>query len=768
MKKIILLFFVAFSFISVFAQNYTISGTITDADNSETLIGATIRVKGMPTGGAISNEYGFYSITIPKGKQTLIVQYGGYSTDSIPVSLNQNMTQDIKLTTQSKALKEIVVSGQKSNDNITTAQTGLQKLDMTEINKLPVLFGEKDIIKSLQLLPGVKSNGDGGGGIFVRGGTGDENLILLDEAVVYNSSHLLGFFSTFNSDAIKNVDLYKGTAPAQYGGRLSSVMDIRMKDGNKQKYEADGSIGIISSKLSVEGPIVKDKGSFFISGRRTYADLFLQLSNKFKGTSLYFYDLNMKANYTLGKKDAIYLSGYFGRDDLGLKDLFGINWGNATGTLRWNHIINNKLFSNTSLILSNYSYIVGVTRSGTDFSLNSNIQDYNLKQEFQYYINTQNTLKFGLSSIYHTILPGEVSQSGIVTRKLQNQYSWENALYISDEWKVAKWMNLNGGLRYSSFSVLGAGNFYNLDAQHNVTDTIHYNNGDIVKTYFNPEPRFNASFLLSDASSFKASYSRNTQYLHLISNTTSSSPTDKWMSTDNNVKPEIADLYSIGYFQNFKKDEYESSVEVYYKDMQNQIDYKDGADILFNDQIATQLLSGIGRAYGLELYLKKKTGKLTGWISYTLSRTEKKIDGINDDKWYNARQDKTHDISIVASYDISKKVNISANWVYSTGNAVTFPSGKYYVDNQIVWLYTERNGYRMPAYHRLDIGVNIKMKDNKHYSSELAVGVYNVYGRENAYSIDFQQDPNDPTKTQAVQTALFRFIPSISWDFKIK
>jgi len=768
MKKIILLFFVAFSFISVFAQNYTISGTITDADNSETLIGATIRVKGIPIAGAISNEYGFYSITIPKGKQTLIVQYGGYSTDSIPVSLNQNMTQDIKLTTQSKALKEIVVSGQKSNDNITTAQTGLQKLDMTEINKLPVLFGEKDIIKSLQLLPGVKSNGDGGGGIFVRGGTGDENLILLDEAVVYNSSHLLGFFSTFNSDAIKNVDLYKGTAPAQYGGRLSSVMDIRMKDGNKQKYEADGSIGIISSKLSVEGPIVKDKGSFFISGRRTYADLFLQLSNKFKGTSLYFYDLNMKANYTLGKKDAIYLSGYFGRDDLGLKDLFGINWGNATGTLRWNHIINNKLFSNTSLILSNYSYIVGVTRSGTDFSLNSNIQDYNLKQEFQYYINTQNTLKFGLSSIYHTILPGEVSQSGIVTRKLQNQYSWENALYISDEWKVAKWMNLNGGLRYSSFSVLGAGNFYNLDAQHNVTDTIHYNNGDIVKTYFNPEPRFNASFLLSDASSFKASYSRNTQYLHLISNTTSSSPTDKWMSTDNNVKPEIADLYSIGYFQNFKKDEYESSVEVYYKDMQNQIDYKDGADILFNDQIATQLLSGIGRAYGLELYLKKKTGKLTGWISYTLSRTEKKIDGINDDKWYNARQDKTHDISIVASYDISKKVNISANWVYSTGNAVTFPSGKYYVDNQIVWLYTERNGYRMPAYHRLDIGVNIKMKDNKHYSSELAVGVYNVYGRENAYSIDFQQDPNDPTKTQAVQTALFRFIPSISWDFKIK
>jgi len=768
MNKFTISILLLFLSVNIIAQNYTLSGTVKDAESGETLIGVGIKVLSAEQTGVVTNEYGFYSITLPQGVHTLFVESMGYTTDTIRVNITQNIQKEISLKSQSKVLNEVVVSSKKTNENITSAQTGLQKLDMKEINLLPVLFGEKDILKSIQLLPGIKSGGDGGGSVYVRGGAGDQNLLLLDEAPVYNSSHLLGFFSTFNSDALKDVSVYKGTEPAQYGGRLSSVMDVRMKEGNKQHYQAEGSIGLISSKLSVEGPIVKDKGSFFISGRRTYADMFLLASPKYKGTSLYFYDLNMKANYKITNKDVVYLSGYFGKDNLALKDLFGINWGNATGTLRWNHLFNSKLFSNTSFIVSNYNYNINVDFSGSDFTVKSNINDISIKQDLQYYLSNNNTIKFGFSSIYHNIMPGKVTGTSVTDKSLQNQYSWENALFISDEWKVYKWLNLNAGLRYSAFSVLGAGDFYTLDDNKNVIDTTHYNSRKIVKTYFNPEPRFNASFILNDASSVKIAYARNVQYLHLISNSSTGSPTDKWTSSDNNIKPETADQYSVGYFKNFNKDMFESSIEVYYKDMKNQIDYKDGADVLFNEQLATQLLYGIGRAYGLEFYLKKNVGRFTGWISYTLSRTEKKIDGINNGDWYAAKQDKTHDISIVASYKISKKVTMSANWVYSTGSAVTFPSGKYYVNDQWVWLYTSRNGYRMPAYHRLDIGINIKLKERRHYSSELALGLYNAYGRENAYVVDFREDPDDATKTQAVQTALFKFVPSISWNFKLK
>lgn len=768
MKKIWSYLFLSIFILAIKAENFTLSGIIKDAENGETIIGATIRPKDINDTGALANEYGFFSLTLPQGKHTIIVQSIGYCADTLEINLNSNIQQDFKLDTQCKVLKDVVISTEKSNNNIISPLSGLQKLDMTETNKLPVLFGEKDIVKSIQLLPGIKSNGDGGGNFFVRGGAGDQNLILLDEANVYNASHLMGFFSTFNSDAIKDVSMYKGTQPAQYGGRLSSAMDIRMKEGNKQKYEVNGSLGLISSKLSVEGPIVKEKGSFLITGRRTYADMFLKLSDEYKDNQLYFYDLNLKANYRLGKKDAVYLSGYFGRDNLGMGDMFGINWGNATGTVRWNHLFNSKLFSNTSLILSNYNYNINVKFGGADFGIYSSIDDFNFKEELQYYINNKNTLKFGISSIYHTIVPGEVSGKNMLNKKLQNQYSWENALYISDEWKAANWLTVNAGVRCSNFSVLGEGDFYTLNSNREVTDTISYKSGELVKNYFNPEPRLNTTFILNDASSIKISYARNTQYLHLISNSTTSSPTDKWMSTDNNIKPAKADQYGLGYFQNFNKDMFESSVEVYYKDMYNQVDYKDGADIFFNDQIATQLLEGKGRAYGLELFFKKKTGKVTGWLSYTLSRTEKQIDGINNNEWYAARQDKTHDIAIILAYDISKKVNIAANWVYSTGNAVTFPSGKYIVDQQPVWLYTERNGYRMPDYHRLDLGVNIKLKDTKHYLSELSIGVFNAYGRENAYSITFMESETDPSKTVAMQTALFKFVPSISWNFRFK
>lgn len=758
------------SYWTAHAQNtkHTVSGTVKDARSGELLIGATVRVKDQPATGTSANEYGFYSLTLPAAQYTLVVQYIGYQTDTVTVDLQQNVTRNISLFPTEDTLQEVEVTATKQNDNITSPQTGMEKMDVNEISRIPVLFGEKDIIKTMQLLPGIKSVGDGGGGMYVRGGAADQNLVLLDEALVYNASHLLGFFSTFNSDALKDVTIYKGSQPAQYGGRLSSALDVRMKDGNKQQFETNGSIGLISSRLSFEGPLVKNKSSFLVSGRRTYADLFLQLDEQYSGTQLFFYDLNAKANYTLGERDVLYLSGYFGRDKLGLENLFGLDWGNATGTLRWNHLVNSKLFSNTSFILSNYNYMVGIERGGSDFNLRSDILDYNLKQEFQYFPSTHHSIRFGLSSIYHTIVPGEVSSETLNNVAMQERYSWENAVFVSDEWNVTPRFNLIAGMRFSSFSVLGEGDFYTLDAEGAVADTTQYGRGEFVKTYFNPEPRLSASYQLDSSSSLKAAYTRNAQYLHLISNSTVSSPTDKWVPTNNNILPEIADQASLGYFRNLNNNRYEVSAEVYYKYLQNQIDYENGADVLFSDQIETQLLSGIGRAYGLEVFVKKKTGNFTGWISYTISRTEKKINGINDGQWYAARQDKTHDLSIVLSYDINKKINLSAVWVYSTGNAVSFPTGKYYVDQQAVWLYTERNGYRMPAYHRLDLGATFKLKDHKHFTNELSIGIFNAYGRENAYSISFRENENDPTKTEVVQTSLFRFVPSLSWNFKIK
>ncbi len=761
------LFLILFFPITLFCQNYTISGSVKDDATGESIISATVYLKNNTKIWAETNAHGFFSLTVPKGTQTLITEFTGYIPDTLVIDATGNNEIEIRLREPETTLQSFVVSGEKSNQNVSNAIAGLQKLDMKELNQLPVLFGEKDVMKTIQLLPGVKSNGDGGGSIFVRGGASDQNLLILDESIVYNPSHLLGFFSTFNSDAVKELNLFKGTQPAQYGGRLSSVMDIRMKDGNNERYQATGSLGLISSKLLIEGPIVKEKGSFLVSGRRTYADIFLQATDEYRGTKLYFYDLNLKANYKLGKKDRIYLSGYLGKDKLGLQDLFGIDWGNATGSLRWNHIFNNKLFFNSSLIVSNYDYNVTVNFAGNDFLIHSRIRDYGFNEEFQYSIFQNNNLRFGSNTIFHDILPGEVSGS-LTAPPLQTQRSVENGLYVLDDWKVNDWFNFNAGLRFSSFFVLGGGYFYTMNDNHEITATTYYEKNDIVETYNYIEPRLNMNFMLNDAQSFKASYTRNTQPLHLLSNSTSSNPTDRWYATDNNVKPELADQASLGYFQNFKNNSYETSVETYYKYMQNQIDYKDGADIVANDQVATQLLEGVGRAYGIEFFIKKKTGKLTGWISYTLSRTEKKIAGINDGEWYNARQDKTHDVAIVAMYKLTPKINLSANWVYSTGNAVTFPTGKYYVDQRIVWLYTERNGYRMPAYHRLDIGANFILTDNRKFFSELAVGMYNVYGRENAYSIRFRENENDPTKTEVVQIALFRWVPSISWNFKFK
>jgi len=690
----------------------------------------------------------------------------GYTEQELSVTLDKKTGIDISMEPVAKELNEVTISS-KAN-NITSAQMGMDKLDIKDINMIPVLFGERDVLKTIQLLPGVQSVGDGNSGFYVRGGAADQNLILLDEAVVYNPSHLLGFFSTFNSDAIKDVTLYKGTAPAQYGGRLSSVLDVKMNDGDDQNYHVSGGIGLIASKLDVEGPIEKDDGSFLITARRTYADVFLKLSNDttLKKSSLYFYDLNAKLNYKLSKKDHLYLSGYSGQDDLGLGGLFGLNYGNETGTLRWNHIINDKLFSNTSLIYSDYNYNINVNAAGISANIHSEIRDWNLKEELELFASPTNSLRFGFNSIYHTIEPGNITGSGITNSTQPDNHSWENAVYIDDNWKASSRLNIDYGIRVSAFSVLGGANLYDLNPDGTIKDTLHYGSGQIVQTYFIPEPRASASYTLNDVSSLKLGYARNSQYLHLISNSTTTNPTDKWVGSNNIIKPEISDQVSLGYFRSLKNDDYEFSVESYYKYMQNQIDYKDGANVLDNTPLEPKLLFGDGRAYGLEFSFKKKVGKLTGWVSYTLSRSELQIQGINNDDWYASRQDHTHNLSVVGIYRLNKKWTLSSDFVFYTGGAVTFPSGKYEVNGYPVFLYTERDGYRMPAYNRLDLSATKQLKKHKHYSSELVYSLYNAYGRENPYIITFQQDPNDANKTQAVQYSLFRWVPSISYNFK--
>ena len=756
--------------VSKTSEKYTISGTIKAQKTGETIIGATIRISGLPAGTS-SNEYGFYSIALPSGAYQLEVSAVGMKNKTIDVSLNSNTVLNISLEEDSKEMQEVTIRANSQGRSLRTPQMGMERLSMPEIKDIPVLLGEKDVLKTIQLLPGIKSAGDGNSGFYVRGGGADQNLILLDEATVYNPSHLLGFFSTFNSDAIKNIVVYKAGMPAQYGGRLSSVVDVKMNEGNNQDYGASGGIGLISSRLNIEGPIQKDKSSFLLSGRRTYVDLFLKLSSDttVKRSRLYFYDLNAKANYMLGSKDRLYLSGYFGRDVLGQSNLFGINWGNTTATARWNHLFNSRLFSNTSLIYSNYDYIINNNQAGNQFNILSQIKDWNLKEELQWYAGSKNTLNIGFNAVHHTIRPGEISASkdaGINSVTLPRRYSLDNALYATNTWKATDQLTLTYGVRASAFTILGKGDYYTIDPSGKIIDTMHYSSGQVVKTYFNIEPRVAAGYQLDATTALKASYVRNTQNLHLISNSVSSSPTDRWVANTNIIRPEISDQVSLGYYKNLQEGRYELTVETYYKSMQHQIDYRDGANVYTNQPIETQLLFGKGRAYGIEWLLKKKTGRFTGWISYTLSKTQRKIDGINNNEWYNARQDRTHDIALVGIYKLSKKWTLSADWVFYTGDAVTFPSGKYVVDGDVYFLYTKRNGYRMPSYHRLDLGATLQLKKKKNFSSELNFSLYNAYGRENAYQITFRQSKDNPDQTEALQTSLFRFIPSITYNFK--
>ena len=754
---------------------FTISGYVRDSRTGEELIGAIISVQELPSIGITTNSYGFYSLTIPAGSYNVKAQFVGYESVVQSIKLEKSVTSNFSLGEKVTELNEVVVTSEKRNDNVTKNQMGVEKLNIQEIKSIPAFFGERDILKTIQLLPGIKSAGEGNSGFFVRGGTTDQNLILLDEATVYNASHLLGFFSVFNSDAIKDVTVFKGTMPAEYGGRLSSVLDVNMNDGNDKEYKVNGGIGLISSRLTVEGPIVKDKGSFMISGRRTYADLVMHSmanlnilkDSTLKTAQLYFYDLNAKANYRFSDNDRVFISGYFGKDVLGLST-FGFNWGNSTGTFRWNHLFTDQLFSNTSFVFNDFNYTINNGSTTSPINIISKIRDFTIKQDYQYIPNTNSQFKFGFISTFHKMVPGTITNTdtNTVRQSLPIKNSIENAIYFSHDYKFTSNFSINYGFRMSEFSLLGPAPF-NIYASYNNIDSVKPIIGTTnkVKSFWEPEPRFSLDYVFNNESSIKAAYTRNVQYLHLLSNSTSGSPTDMWIPSSINTVPELSDQVSLGYFRNFDDNNYEFSAEVYYKNLQHQVDYINHADLTFNPNPESQLTYGKGRAYGLELLLKKKYGRFTGWMGYTLSRTERNIPGVNHGNWYPAKQDRTHDISIVGMYDLSKVWSLSATWVYYTGNAVTFPTGLSIINNNIVFVYSGRNENRMPPYHRLDLGATRKLAKHGKYESDLTFSIYNAYAHDNAYSITFEQNPTTK-QIQAIQTTLFRIIPSITYNFK--
>lgn len=773
MKHFLFLLLISSIVIQSFSQNkYTISGFIKD-EAGEELIGATIYVPILNT-GAVTNSYGFYSITLKKGNYNVDYSFVGYKTQTIEINLNQNITNNVTLNESTEALDEVIITAERKNENIVKTEMSTTKLKAREIKKIPALMGEIDVIKAIQLLPGVQATGEGFSGFNVRGGSPDQNLILFDEATVYNASHLMGFFSIFNNDAIKDLKLYKGDIPAQFGGRLSSLLDIRMKEGNQKHWKATGGLGLISSRLTVEGPIIKDKWSVLVSGRRTYADLFLSLSSNdaINSNKLYFYDLNLKTNYKISDKDRIYISGYFGRDVLKFNDMFSFDWGNYTLTTRWNHLFTEKLFSNFSFIYSKYDYII---ESGTDadgFKWTSDLEDFKVKADFSYYPNPNNTIKFGLEAIHHHFNPGFArgTQDTLATwnsLRIPESNALEYAIYLSNEHKLTKKLTLNYGLRFSIFQNMGKATVYNFDNSYQKIDSTVYNSWEVFNTFSGLEPRLSLNYTLNNRSSIKASYSRTKQYVHLASNSTAGSPLDVWLPSSPNIDPQLANQAAIGYFRNFFNDKYETSVEIYYKDMDNQIDFKDHADLMLNPELEGEFRTGDAWSYGAEFFIRKQEGKLTGWISYTLSKAERKIPEINSGRVYSSSYDRPHNFAIVGSLELGKRWNIAATWVYATGSPVTFPTGRYEQGNMIIPIYSDRNSYRMPDYHRMDLSIILKGKEkpNKRLKSELNISVYNVYNRHNAWMIYFGQNEDDPTVTTAEKVYVFPIIPSLTWNF---
>ena len=778
--KLSLLFFI-FTF-SLFSQEKaTISGYIKDLKNGESLIGATISKQGSNV-GASANEYGFFSLTLPKGPHVIVVSIIGYKTYTFSINLDKSISKNFELEEEGKDLDEVEITGEAADKNVKSVEMSVAKLDIKQINKIPALLGEVDVIRAIQLLPGVTTVGEGASGFNVRGGNIDQNLILLDEAPVYNSAHLFGFFSVFNPDAVKDVKLIKGGIPSQYGGRVSSILDVRMKEGNSKRTVVNGGIGTIFSRISIEAPIIKDKMSFIIAGRRSYIDAlvkpFLKKSNPLKGADFYFYDLTAKINYRINDKNTVFASGYLGRDVFGAS-VFGFDWGNTTATTRWNHIFNKKMFMNATAFYSNYNYKLAFTaNNGQGFKWNSNIVNYSGKTDFIYYLNTRNTIRFGAQGLAYDFMPYDATgtfANGTVKFLADKRYGVEYSAYVGNEQKITQKFTIEYGLRVSMYTYIGKGKaYYFRDTIPNTSlplaETKTFTAGQLIKKYINPEPRLSMNYVLTKSSSVKASYNRMAQYIQLISNTAASTPLDVYTIASNNLKPLTADQVSMGYFRNFKENMFETSVEVYYKYMKNQLDYIDNADLFINPTVENQLLQGLGRAYGAEFYVKKSKGKLQGWVSYTLSKTERKVRGISNDNWFYSRYDRTHVLNTSVNYDLTKRINISANFVYLTGVPGTFPNSKIQVQSLNIPYNTDniRNNYRITPYHRLDLGATFsfgKFRDNK-YSQNITVSVYNVYNRRNAFSIYFRTKSGEPEQTEAVRYSIIgTFVPAVTYNF---
>jgi hypothetical protein len=753
-------------------EKVTISGHVKDQSSGEGLIGASVSVQELPGVGAGTNEYGFYSLTLPPGSYTLVYSYIGYLSQLQPVTLLASRQLEVELARKATTLQEVKIQGRQEDHNVRSLEMSTLKMQVADLKKMPALLGEVDVVKAVQMMPGVQTAGEGTSGFYVRGGGVDQNLILLDEAPVYNASHLMGFFSVFNADAIKDVQLYKGGIPAQHGGRLSSLLDIRMKEGNSKKMQVTGGIGTISSRLTLEGPLVREKSSFLISGRRTYADMFFGLSQdeNVKGNQLYFYDLNTKFNYTLNQNNRLFVSGYFGRDVAGTDD-FLMNWGNATATVRWNHLFHDRFFSNTTFIFSDFDYALGSKAQESAFTWKSRIVDYGVKNDYTYFLNPQNQLRFGLQATYHDFMPARVTpgpESYINEIKLNATKALEGALYLSNEQQLTSRLTLDYGLRLSGFASMGPGKVYAYDeAFETPIDTVSYGRFEPIKSYGGLEPRLAARYELPGGSAVKASYNRTRQYLHLVSNSTSALPFDVWIPSSTYVRPQLADQVAAGYFRNFRDNMFESSLELYYKWMDNQLDYQDYAEIFLNDRLETELLPGTGQAYGAELYLRKQKGLLTGWVSYTLSKTERTVPGLNEGRPYPLRYDRRHAGNVVLAYPLSPRLNLGANWVYATGGAITMPVGRYEYNGKTYPVYSGRNGYRLPAYHRLDLSATYEKprRENQKYGSSLTFSVYNAYARKNAFSIYFRENEDDRSKTEAVKMYLFGLVPSLTYNF---
>lgn len=780
---LVVLVIVAGSNVANAQDKYTLSGYVKDIANGEGLIGVSVYVREAATGVA-TNPYGFYSITLPEGDYTLVFTYIGYEKITRTVSLKEDLRLTTELAEESRQLQEVVISTRKEDDNVRSMEMSVNKVDIKTIRQIPALLGEVDVIRSIQLLPGVTTVGEGASGFNVRGGDVSQNLILLDEAPVYNSSHLFGFFSVFNPDAVKDVKLIKGGIPAQYGGRISSILDVRMKEGNTKKREINGGIGTIFSRLTYEQPFAEGKGSFIVAGRRSYIDVLAKpfLNKDLRGSRFSFYDLTAKVNYRLDEKNTFFASGYFGRDVFGAD--FGFGWGNGTATARWNHIFSNKLFLNLTAYYSNYDYSLESDRNNEDardkFEWNSKIISTSVKPDFTYYLTPNNQISFGGQFIHYDTRPGRaIAISGGERRdiSLESRFGDESALYIANEQKVSDRLSLQYGIRYSFYRNLGPGTVYDYretrvgERREPVFPGTPVEKGEVITQYGNWEPRFALNLGLSSSSSIKLSYNRTAQYLHLLSNTAASSPLDVWTLSTAEIKPEVADQVALGWFQNFRDNTYETSVEVYYKDLKNQIDYVRNSDLLLNPFVEGDLLFGQGRAYGAEFYVKKNKGRLTGWVSYTLARTERQVEGVNNDAWFPARFDKPHNVTLVGIYGLSDRLTLSSNFTFASGTPATFPTNRFEWNGWALPhnVYNARNNNRIPTYHRLDFAATLKAKKKLFGTgeSEWVFSVYNAYNRRNPYSVYVRQNETNTLQTEAVRFSVIgSFIPAVTYNFK--